>query len=60
MSDNLKNLILDTAKDMALEFMERRGDEELSEEDLEKAIKDEVVTVEEIANTFKEGISERS
>ena len=53
--DNLKNLIMANVSDLAsdLLYYDRKEDEELGVGDIEKAIEDGVITVDEIVDKFK-------
>ncbi len=57
----MKQTILDTVKDLCSDFLYygRKEDEELSEEQLKKALKDGVVTIDEIVAQFKETLEEK-
>ncbi len=57
----MKENILLTIDDLVLNFMyyDRKEDEELSREDLEEAVKNGVITVEEMANRFKSELEKR-
>lgn len=52
----LKLLVLDTVEDLVLDFLyyNRKNDEELTVEDIERAFKDKIVTVDEVIKVFKE------
>ncbi len=53
MSDKIKKLILGTASDCVVEFLDRSDDEDLPNCAIETAIEDGVITVDEIAAAFK-------
>lgn len=54
----IKRLIIATAKDAALWFVEREGDEELSFDEISSAVERRVITVDEIAGIFKKELIE--
>ena len=53
-----KSMILGTIEDMISDFLyyDRKGDEELRVGDIDKAVRDGVVTVDEMVNKFREGL----
>jgi hypothetical protein len=60
MSDStLRNTVLDTARDASVDFVyyDRKGDEELTHEQLKRALAEGTVTIAEIASAFGEGLS---
>lgn len=54
----MKNLILAKLSDLVLDFIyyDRKEDEELSAEQLQKAIKEGEITIEEIVSSFEKGL----
>jgi hypothetical protein len=58
-NEEIKQLALVTAEDLAEEYLRRRDDEELPRDVLEHAIDSGVVTFEEIAAAFRKGLEER-
>jgi hypothetical protein len=58
--ESLRNIIKATAEDCAARFAyyDRKEDEDLSREDLQRAIESGVVTLDEIAGWFRAGLGE--
>ena len=56
MSDEFKNMILDTVADLVSDFMyyDRKHDEELNAQQLENAFEKKIITVEECVAKFEE------
>lgn len=57
----MKNLILGKISDLVSDFLyyNRKNDEELSVEDLENAIKNKEITIDEIVDEFRKKLTER-
>ena len=57
----MKDLILGKIQDLVSDFTyyNRKNDEELSSEDLEKAVRDGEVTIDEMVAEFKKHLTER-
>jgi hypothetical protein len=51
-----KEYILATVKDLCADFLyyDRKEDEDLSDEDIEDAVKNGIITIDEIVETFRE------
>jgi hypothetical protein len=61
MSIKTKNLIINTVSDLVSDFFyyDRKEDEDLGRGEIEQAIKDGVLTVDDIVEKFKESLIER-
>lgn len=57
----MKNLILGHIRDLVSDFTyyNRKNDEELSSEDLQKAVKDGEITIDEMVEEFRKELTER-